>query len=187
MGQHPSSSITQVEWDKDVPRLLRTWKLINPKHGDSLLEPNKDLQNLTVQVEACIYQMVTVWTLNLDWEKVHNYAEFMALRFHLQCALEKNVKHLRIFGDSSLVVNWMKGIIQLSNITLKIIGDQLKEVANFFESITFTHIYRELNVEVDACQSRHSRYLKVPRSRWNSRMALLPSIQLDSELSLMLW
>jgi hypothetical protein len=44
----------------------------------------------------------------------------------------------------------MKITIQLSNITLRTIGDQLKEVANPFEVISFTHIYQELNKEADA-------------------------------------
>lgn len=35
----------------------------------------------------------------------NSYVEFMAVRFLLQCAQEKNVKKIQAFGDSSLVIN----------------------------------------------------------------------------------
>jgi len=75
--------------------------------------------------------------------------------------LGKNIKKIQIFGDSSLVINWMRGSIQLFNIILSPIGKRLKEMTNFFEVIFFEmtnffeiiffeHIYQELNGETDA-------------------------------------
>jgi ribonuclease HI len=74
----------------------------------------------------------------------------MALRFLLKCALENNVKCIKIFGDSNLIINLMKGRVQLHNIMCGQIGDQLKEVADSFESILFTHVLQELNEDADS-------------------------------------
>jgi ribonuclease HI len=63
--------------------------------------------------------------------------------------LEKDVKHIQIFGDSSLVINWMQGSSQIYNVQLKPIAEQLMEMSRAFEQFTFPHIYREHNEEAD--------------------------------------
>lgn len=44
----------------------------------------------------------------------------------------------------------MNGLMHVSNITLRPIGDQLKFMANSFETITITCIFKEIHVEADA-------------------------------------
>jgi ribonuclease HI len=79
----------------------------------------------------------------------NNFAELMALRLLLKAGVDKNIRHIQVYVDSNLVIKWMKGIGQLLNIHLKILADQLKDIANSFEMITFTHVLREHNQEAD--------------------------------------
>lgn len=73
------------------------------------------------------------------------YVEFMALRLLLKYALERNLTHIQIYGDSSLVTNWMKKISQLQNFPLKTIGDHLKDIEKSFVAISFAHVYKDFN------------------------------------------
>jgi hypothetical protein len=52
------------------------------------------------------------------------YVEFMALVFLIKCAMDKNIKHIWISKEYSLVINWMNGEIKLSNITQRPIDEQ---------------------------------------------------------------
>jgi ribonuclease HI len=66
----------------------------------------------------------------------NNYAEFMASIIPIECPLEKDVKHIQIFGDSSFVINWMKGssliyscaslIYRVNNIYIELINIKYK-------------------------------------------------------------
>jgi hypothetical protein len=49
-----------------------------------------------------------------------------------------------------LVINWMNGEIQLSNITKRPIDEQWKKVIKFFKTIYFEQIFREMNEEVNS-------------------------------------
>jgi ribonuclease HI len=46
----------------------------------------------------------------------NNYVDFMALRLPQKCALENNVRHIQICGDSTLVINWINGTTHLHEI-----------------------------------------------------------------------
>jgi hypothetical protein len=48
-------------------------------------------------------------------------------------------------GDSSMVINWMKGSLQVQNNSLLPLAYQLKEISNQFLWVSYTHIYREHN------------------------------------------
>ena len=53
-----------------------------------------------------------------------------------------------------------EGHRQILNISIRPIGDSLKEVVSLFEFISFTHVYREHNVEVDVILKRDNKYPK---------------------------
>jgi len=61
----------------------------------------------------------------------------------LKGALDREVKNIHNFGDSSLVINQRNGSTLLHNILLRPFGDLLWEVATFFDKIHFTHIFRK--------------------------------------------
>ncbi len=51
--------------------------------------------------------------------------------------------------DSLLVVNQVKGIYKIKNIDLLPIYEQIKELAEKFERVHFTHVQREFNKLAD--------------------------------------
>jgi len=65
----------------------------------------------------------------------------LTTRMLFKFAIEREVKQIQIFSDSSLVINWMKGSLQVHSVHLRALADQLQEVARSFDLITFTHVY----------------------------------------------
>ena len=67
----------------------------------------------------------------------------------LKITKDKQVPSLHIYGDSKTMIDWVNG---KNNIRTQHLHNLLKEIQAMkpsFESITFSHIYRELNTEVD--------------------------------------
>jgi hypothetical protein len=73
----------------------------------------------------------------------------MALKLLMKCALDRNVSRIHIFGDSSLVINWMARTSLLQNVGLRPLGDNLKEISSSFDFISYTHVFREHNTVAD--------------------------------------
>jgi ribonuclease HI len=89
---------------------------------------------------------------NLKWglgQGSNNYAELMALKLLLTFAGEKGITHLQIFGDSMVVINWMRKTQLCHNINLSSILDEVFLIANIFTNLSFQHVYRERNVATD--------------------------------------
>lgn len=66
----------------------------------------------------------------------------MVLRLSLKAATDKNINHFQVYGDSNLLIKWIKRSGQILNIHLKTLGDQINVIANLFEVISFTYVFR---------------------------------------------
>ena len=53
---------------------------------------------------------------------------------------------MHIFGDSSVIINWAKGISTLTTLDLEAWCENIKELYALFSSIDYQHVYREYNV-----------------------------------------
>lgn len=80
----------------------------------------------------------------------NNQAEYTALKIGLEEALKRGIQVLSVYLDSMLVVNQMKGIFKIKNHDLLAIHLSVKEHAQHFKKITYTHVPRELNKLADA-------------------------------------
>jgi ribonuclease HI len=80
----------------------------------------------------------------------NNQAEYHSLKGGLEMALELEARELDVYMDSMLVVNQMKGIFKIKNRELWPIHDAITKLLPGFQSITFTHIPRELNSLADS-------------------------------------
>jgi len=79
----------------------------------------------------------------------NNYSELMALKLLLIFAVEKNIKQLQIFGDSMIIINWANKT-HICHIMRPIpILEEIHRLIDFFDDISFKHIFRELKREVD--------------------------------------
>ena len=63
--------------------------------------------------------------------------------------MQHNFKHLQIFGDSQLVINWATGKYRIQNILLEQILLEVHRLVDLFQNVQFMHIYRERNSCVD--------------------------------------
>jgi hypothetical protein len=79
----------------------------------------------------------------------NNYAELMALKLLLTFAGEKGISNLHIFGDSMVVINWLRKTQKCHNINLASILEEVFLISNIFTNLLFTHVYRERNGAIE--------------------------------------
>ena len=81
--------------------------------------------------------------------KTNNQSEYSALILGLKEALTRDIKQLHVYGDSQLVINQINGIYKVKNVGLQELYQEVQELKAKFETIAFTHIYREFNKRAD--------------------------------------
>ena len=79
----------------------------------------------------------------------NNQAEYTGLILGLQQAQALNIKHLKVEGDSLLVINHMKGDYKCRSENLIALYDKAKELSSHFEVIEFNHVLRNKNKRAD--------------------------------------
>lgn len=80
----------------------------------------------------------------------NNQAEYHSLKGGVEEAVRRGIRILHVYMDSLLVVNQMKGIYKIKNRDLWPIHHAIKELLVNFDSITFTHVPREMNKLADS-------------------------------------
>ena len=83
------------------------------------------------------------------WTGANNYAELMTLKLLLYFANEINCRQLQVYGDSMVVINWINKTQKCRIASLDALYEETTRSLSFFETISFTHVYREQNKEVD--------------------------------------
>ncbi|HET9174508.1 MAG TPA: reverse transcriptase-like protein [Candidatus Saccharimonadales bacterium] len=84
----------------------------------------------------------------------NNQAEYTALKLGLEEAHKLGARDVDVYMDSLLVINQMKGIFKVRNRDLWPIHDAIKNLAQQFRTIEFTHVPREFNKLADAAVNR---------------------------------
>ena len=79
----------------------------------------------------------------------NNYARLMTLKLLLCFAIERNCKKIQVFDDSMVVINWINKIQRCKISTLDTLYEEINMILSFFESISFKHVYREWNTDLD--------------------------------------
>lgn len=79
----------------------------------------------------------------------NNQAEYHGVRLGLEKALEIGAKTVDFRIDSMLVVNQLNGIYTIKNRDLWPINERIKELAEKFEKVSYSHIRREFNQLAD--------------------------------------
>lgn len=98
-----------------------------------------DMDDVIIQ-KSGMYQGITT----------NNQAEYQAVKVGLEDARKLGVREVKVYMDSLLVVNQMKGIFKVKNRDLWPIHEAIKELIKSFKKVTFTHVPRELNKLADA-------------------------------------
>lgn len=79
----------------------------------------------------------------------NNVAEYEALIWGMETALDQGVARLRVCADSELVVRQMNGIYRVKNEGLKPLFARAQALARRFGSVEIVHVRREQNVAAD--------------------------------------
>lgn len=80
----------------------------------------------------------------------NNVAEYTAIIIGLQLAQAHKVTDLSVYMDSELAVKQLNGKYKVKNAQLAKLWVQVRELAQTFERVTFSHVRREQNTESDA-------------------------------------
>ncbi|XP_038996103.1 uncharacterized protein LOC120120555 [Hibiscus syriacus] len=90
------------------------------------------------------------FTSRLNFDCTNNMAEYEACVLGIRAALGQNIKTLRVYGDSALVIYQLRGEWETKDIKLleyrKLVLDLLEE----FDEVTFHYVPREENQMADA-------------------------------------
>lgn len=79
----------------------------------------------------------------------NNVAEYRGIIAGMRHAVELGIRHLRVFGDSKLVIEQVKGAWRVRAEGLRALHLEASELARQFDSITFEHVRRAGNAEAD--------------------------------------
>jgi ribonuclease HI len=79
----------------------------------------------------------------------NNHAEYAGLILGLQQAKALGITHLKVEGDSLLVINQMKGLYKCKSINLIELYEKARELESHFETIEYEHIFRNKNKRAD--------------------------------------
>ena len=82
-------------------------------------------------------------------KETNNVAEYTGLLIGLTEAIRRNIKTLKVKGDSELVIKQMKGLYKVSSPSIKGIYEDAKKLQKQFHKISFEHVYREHNKRAD--------------------------------------
>jgi ribonuclease HI len=82
--------------------------------------------------------------------KTNNYSEYSALIFGLKQAIQMEIDHLNVLGDSLLVINQVNGVYKVKSDDLRELHEEVITLRKHFKYIEFNHVYRENNKRADA-------------------------------------
>lgn len=80
----------------------------------------------------------------------NNAAEYRALIMGVEEALKRHCRKLRIFLDSELLVNQVKGTYRVKNENLKVLMEELRRLLSFLDKYTIEHVGRSANTLADS-------------------------------------
>ncbi|RDX97071.1 Gypsy retrotransposon integrase-like protein 1, partial [Mucuna pruriens] len=86
----------------------------------------------------------------LGFDCTNNMAEYEACTMGLLMALEYQVKRLKVFRDSALVIYQLRGEWEMRDAKLIPYHDHVREIVTMFDAVTFRQIPREENQMADA-------------------------------------
>jgi ribonuclease HI len=81
-------------------------------------------------------------------------AELMGVWALLTLASRLFISEIQVLGDSRIVIDWLKGKGALQVVTLESWKEIISDLINQFRDISFDHVYREDNQEVDYLSKR---------------------------------
>jgi len=89
-------------------------------------------------------------------------AEYEACALVVQAAIDSNVKLLKVYGDSAMVIHQLRGEWETRDPKLIPYQAYIKELASSFDVISFHHVPQEENQMADALATLASMFQLTP-------------------------
>lgn len=90
------------------------------------------------------------WASQEQRGMTNNEAEYAALLFGLEQARGLRVRRLRVYSDSRVVVEQMRGEIDVRSGAMRRWNERARRAARAFENVVYVYVPREMNVLADA-------------------------------------
>ena len=83
--------------------------------------------------------------------ETNNYAEYSGLLAGLKVCIQYDIRSVKVYGDSKLVIEQLKGNWKVKSENIKPLYQEIKKLLTpeHFDKITFSHIRRHLNKRAD--------------------------------------
>jgi len=100
---------------------------------------------------ALYYKDCEIWTgkQHIEKDATNNYAEYTGLLIGLREAINQNIRELKVYGDSQLVIKQMRGEYKVKSENLYPLYTEAKVLEANFDVIIYEHIYRKYNARAD--------------------------------------
>lgn len=85
----------------------------------------------------------------IGFKKTNNEAEYKALIFGLEAAIDLNIKKLSVCGDSLLIIKQVNQDYKVKHPNLLSLYEEVLKLKQNFEYIDFNHVYRNENKRAD--------------------------------------
>jgi len=118
---------------------------INLKNGANVL-PNKCKATLDGSHSFKYWMWIDYCT--------NNFSELVAASALLYWARHLDVRDIRIFRDSRVVIDWLDGKSNIHSINLLHWCARIRKLLTGFSFTSFCHIYREYNMDADVLSKR---------------------------------
>eukprot|EP00256_Glycine_max_P058084 XP_014626093.1 uncharacterized protein LOC106796964 [Glycine max] len=102
------------------------------------------------------------FTARLGFDCTNNMAEYEVCALGVQAAIDFDVKLLKVYGDSALVIRQLKGEWETRDSKLIPYQTHILRLAKYFDDISFHHIPREENQMADALATLASMFQLAP-------------------------
>ena len=89
-------------------------------------------------------------------------ATYEACALRIQAAIDFNVKLLKVYGDSALVIHQLRGEWETRDHKLIPYQAYIKKLAKFFDDVSFHHFPKEENQMADALATLASMFQLTP-------------------------
>ena len=102
------------------------------------------------------------FTAKLGFDCMNNMAEYEAFALGIHVTIDFNIKLLKVYGDSALVIHQLRGEWETRDHKLIPYQTYIKKLVEFFDDVSFHHVPREENQMVDALATLESMFQLTP-------------------------
>ena len=91
----------------------------------------------------------------------------------LKMVVSTGIKHLHIFGDLLLVIEWLQPNSPPKNIFLKPLYEDIYRLLSSFEEVNFHHIYKEHNIQAYQLSKKGLQFVEGTGEVWEVKKDII--------------